>query len=413
MKEETEDEMEDEFEDDDDDFEDPPLMEAISWDEDDEVVEHVKQLIAAGEDVNAFNSLRKTAMSDAIVTGRVEVAKVLLEAGFDPNLSADGAITTPLIEVALHQDKRSIPIAELLIDAGADPNLLGRSRDGAPATTPLHKAAYAGNVPMVQLLVERGANVNQQTVWGTAILKAIEHGKAKVVELLLEAGADTSLRADADPKLGPVAGLDALEAAEKFRKPAIVKLLRDHLGLPTEAPAAKASMADTLDALMSVLVKHRSVAVASLRPGASAGELHRLKDAIGGPVPADLRKLLTVHDGQTEGGDVEFIFEDDGLDGEPFRLISAEESARARRAYDEAEEGIGEKDRVFKKGLVPITSNGGGDAHCICRIKISDLAKGSIVLLRHEESDLELKADSLALWLEQIGKDVVSWSEKG
>ncbi|HXE75191.1 MAG TPA: ankyrin repeat domain-containing protein [Candidatus Xenobia bacterium] len=74
----------------------------------------------------------------------------------------------------------------------ADPSLVhARDKEGS---TPLHWAAWRGQVEAVRLLLEAGAEVNarnQNTHWGTTPLHAAAHGnQAAVAQLLLEYGGD-------------------------------------------------------------------------------------------------------------------------------------------------------------------------------------------------------------------------------
>ena len=56
--------------------------------------------------------------------------------------------------------------------------------------TPLHVAAWAGNMKMVQRLLAEGADVNAETNWGeTPLHHAVYFGHTEVCELLLIAGA--------------------------------------------------------------------------------------------------------------------------------------------------------------------------------------------------------------------------------
>lgn len=73
-----------------------------------------------------------------------------------------------------------------------EPSLVhARDKDGS---TPLHWAAWRGQVEAARVLLESGAEVNarnQNTHWGTTPLHAAAHGnQAAVVQLLLAQGAD-------------------------------------------------------------------------------------------------------------------------------------------------------------------------------------------------------------------------------
>jgi ankyrin repeat protein len=61
----------------------------------------------------------------------------------------------------------------------------------------LIRAIWNGDRPIVQLLVERGANVNARTTDGkTALMWAIEFGDDKVIDLLLRRRADVNARSN-------------------------------------------------------------------------------------------------------------------------------------------------------------------------------------------------------------------------
>ncbi|XP_058550772.1 ankyrin repeat and SAM domain-containing protein 6 isoform X1 [Neofelis nebulosa] len=79
--------------------------------------------------------------------------------------------------------------------ADEDPNYVNLvNGDGA---TPLMLAAVTGQLPLVQLLVERRADIDKQdSVHGwTALMQATYHGNKEVVKYLLNQGADVTLRA--------------------------------------------------------------------------------------------------------------------------------------------------------------------------------------------------------------------------
>ena len=80
---------------------------------------------------------------------------------------------------------------QLLIDAGADPNLLSRE------TRPLHEAVFGdwGSPTSVRVLLSRGADINAPNENGqTALMVAAQHGEVECLRLLLEAGANRTLK---------------------------------------------------------------------------------------------------------------------------------------------------------------------------------------------------------------------------
>jgi len=77
-----------------------------------------------------------------------------------------------------------------------DASLLNaRDTDGS---TPLHCASWKGHTETVQLLIERGADIeatNENDHWGDRPLHAAAHGNQRAVALLLvEAGADVNAK---------------------------------------------------------------------------------------------------------------------------------------------------------------------------------------------------------------------------
>jgi ankyrin repeat protein len=107
---------------------------------------------------------------------------------------------TPLIYLCaspLHDDdpaaaERLLRCARLLLDHGADPNsyTLWNEGDGESRLPALYHACVAGNAPVVQLLLERGAEPND----GESIYHAAELDHRACLELLVSHGADPSGR---------------------------------------------------------------------------------------------------------------------------------------------------------------------------------------------------------------------------
>ena len=85
----------------------------------------------------------------------------------------------------------------LCIDEGARPHVIGHINNSHSivATTALNYASVNGYRKMVELLIEKGADVNQEDVEGyTALMLASREGYKKIVELLLENGADVNVK---------------------------------------------------------------------------------------------------------------------------------------------------------------------------------------------------------------------------
>lgn len=78
----------------------------------------------------------------------------------------------------------------LLLDAGADSNVVAQG----PGMCPLHSAAASRSLPIVEMLLAAGADPDARQPGGyTALHSAARHGDADMAAALLEAGADPSL----------------------------------------------------------------------------------------------------------------------------------------------------------------------------------------------------------------------------
>lgn len=135
----------------------------------------------------------------ATVVDNVDAVELLLESGANVNAK------TPQNQTALHYacQKGFAKIAESLLLYRAEINV----RDSALHQTPLHNAVLfaGGSLELVQLLVERGADVNATSKNGwTPLHRAASKGFTNVCEYLIAMGAD--LKAQLDATLGSGGG---------------------------------------------------------------------------------------------------------------------------------------------------------------------------------------------------------------
>lgn len=83
--------------------------------------------------------------------------------------------------------------------------------------TPLILACYNGNEPIVSFLVDKIADINGTSEYGTPLMAAVVKGKVAITKLLLDKKAKTNI-ADAN-------GTTALHYATLFKQTQIAKLL--------------------------------------------------------------------------------------------------------------------------------------------------------------------------------------------
>ncbi|MFH1718217.1 MAG: ankyrin repeat domain-containing protein [Planctomycetota bacterium] len=154
-------------------------------------IEQVKLLIAEGADVDAKwgdtstkeekeNTADYTPLYCAVDSNNMDLVKLLVEADADVN-----AGSWPPLCQALY--KGNTTIAKFLIDHGANVNY---PEDWGP----LHEASIY-NIEMVKLLLARGANVNGGNgKHEPALYAAIRGGHRDIVELLIQHGADVNAK---------------------------------------------------------------------------------------------------------------------------------------------------------------------------------------------------------------------------
>lgn len=145
----------------------------------------VSRLLANGEDPNeCYGEDEENALLVAAVEGRVKIAELLLKAGANPN-HCDLQGYTPLMGAVC---AASEPLVNMLIEAGA--NIHARSQKSG--ATALHDAAAGRHASIVRILLEAGADPNSKETKDcfTPLMHAVYALAPSCVEELLQAGAD-------------------------------------------------------------------------------------------------------------------------------------------------------------------------------------------------------------------------------
>ncbi|RYP68276.1 hypothetical protein DL771_006778 [Monosporascus sp. 5C6A] len=174
----------------------------------------LKVLLEAGVDPSIKDNWSRTPLHEACWTGKVDTVKILLDHaiqhGADLNIQdKDGC--TPLDD-ACRVGWESI-VTMLLDSEAANVNCID-----SLGYTPLITAARYGHGAIVEHLLKKDANINQQCNSGsTALLKAAQHGHETIVEHLLKK----------DPNINQQKndGWTALECAARYGHEAIVEHL--------------------------------------------------------------------------------------------------------------------------------------------------------------------------------------------
>jgi ankyrin repeat protein len=183
-------------------------------------------LIQHGADVNAVGGDAKDALELALFNGSYDVASLLIDSHANVN-HADAQRFTPLFWAVDRRNMETapnfpwmvttdpLPLIKKLLDAGADPNALvnntprARMREGSPRivfATAIMRAAFAGDLELVKLLLAHGADHNipskdRETTLAAACGLAFINGyhrqkppteRLEVVKLLVDLGEDVN-----------------------------------------------------------------------------------------------------------------------------------------------------------------------------------------------------------------------------
>ena len=156
-------------------------------------VECTRVLVSAGADLDIVDPDRHTGLILALINGHLDVAALLIESGADVNMEDKVGQTALWAAVDAHtrpasnrpapretdDNASSMDVILKLVERGARVDVplraqipfrtkLDRGGDGVlgPGTTPLLRAAKAGDVPVIRMLLERGANPHATTSRG-------------------------------------------------------------------------------------------------------------------------------------------------------------------------------------------------------------------------------------------------------
>jgi ankyrin repeat protein len=207
---------------------------------------HVRRVVEAGAPLNATDAYGSSPLMYAVLYLDVELVRLLLEGGADPNHANEAGATALMwaipdeakVRLLLKKGARvnaiskitgrtslliaagrpgAARVVRLLLEKGADP----KARDNKGETT-LTRAAYSGDPEILGLLIDRGVDVNAQAepfkdFHVTALMIAAFQGHTRLMEMLIAHGADTKIRNSL--------GFTALNVAASYRDFTPFKLL--------------------------------------------------------------------------------------------------------------------------------------------------------------------------------------------
>lgn len=149
-------------------------------------VEEIEEAVANGEDLNALNGTGASAIFNSCKSNNLDGVKALIEHGADVNIES-GKVFLFLKPVHLAASQGSVPLLDCLVEAGADinSNSLGR--------TPLSMACSAEKMDVVDRLLSLGVDLEtKDSKEQTPLMTAAQKKNVNVVDRLLAAGADSN-----------------------------------------------------------------------------------------------------------------------------------------------------------------------------------------------------------------------------
>lgn len=202
----------------------------------------VKMLIARGADVKARDRFGSTMLNAATMADDLDTIRLMIDAGVDVN-AAPATGFSPLIAASYQGDSEAV---RLLLAKGARVNAVaaapGLFRPDNPKSGPLALAnvtallgAAPTNYETVKLLVDAGADVNARdgrNMTPLMLATATDHQDRRVIQLLIDRGADATLQSSV--------GETARDWARKTAAEPAIEVLKANRPQASHAAAAAA-----------------------------------------------------------------------------------------------------------------------------------------------------------------------------
>ncbi len=164
------------------------------WQSSEQAIGITKTLLDKGSDLMVRNHSGWTPLHLAVESGTPDLVKMILS--YDLEVDApDHAGATPLMLVAGWNSFNCVPISRQLIESGANVNATNDK-----GSTPLMSASLYGSLEMVQLFIERGADVLSRNRLGRTalhmVLSRTAGMKQEIISILINAQIDVEAKDD-------------------------------------------------------------------------------------------------------------------------------------------------------------------------------------------------------------------------
>jgi cell wall assembly regulator SMI1 len=351
------------------------------------------------------------ALDMAADRGCLPIVKLLMARGADVN-SKNSADVTPLTHAARDKKPAHEAVMKALLAAGAKPNYQA-----------LVSAATWGSPAMIDMLVAAGADVQEISRHGTALLRAAYSKRDDTAAALLRAGADPALRIpDSHRK---EAGKTAMDAAKKEKAKKVIALLEAALkgaAVPAAVPKAPADVTALWKQIEKALKSTSPGVKKSLNKGATRQQIASSEKKLGVELPAPLRESYLLHDGQKERADGLFPEGFADLPSE-FVLLSLEEAAADWNNWTslaksgEFKGSVGQPDKGVKpdwwnRKWIPFASDGGGDSLCVDLAPAKAGTAGQIIGVQHDSASRDnIEPGGFQAFLSRLAEHLESSAE--
>lgn len=194
----------------------------------------VSRLIGRGFDPNTTGPSGVVALHLAIMERSYAVAETLIQAR---GIQVDKRNNTDETALMLAALRGHMDLCRLLLGRGADVN--------KPGWTALHYAASGEQTEIVKLLLDHFAYIDAEAPSGnTPLMMAVMYGPESTIALLLEAGADPTLKNNA--------GRTAMDLAEGIKRQGAINLLKPGITRWRENEALEAQRMKKVEAQMAL-----------------------------------------------------------------------------------------------------------------------------------------------------------------
>lgn len=209
--------------------------------------------------------------------GAVGHAQEWLAAGLPPDFMGD-RIGSGLMIAAW---EGNIPLMELFVAHGADVN-----KTNALGETALMHAAWKGRGKAVQWLLDRGAVPTREAMQWTALHYAVFAGHSEIAERLLDSGADLNARS---PNGSSVLMMAVYEGREDMARWLLARGADSRTKNENGDGALEWAMKFNRLKIARMVATQQEFAVAASRPKADWGSVQKSE-----PVPKDVEELLNI-----------------------------------------------------------------------------------------------------------------------